>query len=157
MKKLIIGGCLIGASFFVACQQQTTTSEAPATSEEKSAVKEYDLKQESELSMLMQKMYEDNLELKAQIEEGIIPESFPEDFYHIHDAVATKGMLKDRTIFDGMAKSYMQSMENITKASDTRQAKLAYNQMVQSCASCHSVYCQGPLPKIHKMRIKLDE
>lgn len=155
MRKVIILGCLIGASFFVGCHQQNTeTTESPAKSEEP---KELEMYEASELALLMRQMYEDNLALKTRIENGEIPESFPEDFYNIHTAIASKGMVSDTNTFNAIAQQYLVNMKKITEATDAKQAKVAYNEMVLTCATCHQIYCQGPLPKIRKMKINIDE
>lgn len=154
MRKIIILGCLIGASFFVGCNQ---TSETEKKADTESQPKELEMYEESELAILMREMYEENLALKTQIENGEIPESFPEDFYNIHTAIASKGMISDTAAFNVYAEQYLVNMKKITEATDKKQAKIAYNEMVMTCASCHQIYCQGPLPKIRKMKIKMDE
>lgn len=154
MRKFLIAGCLAGASFFVGCNSQ---SEAPKEEAQQSEPKVLDMYETSELAALMRKMYEDNLELKQQIIDGQIPESFPEDFYTIHTAIATKGMISDTNTFNAMAAQYLKNMEQITTAESPEKAKIAYNEMIMTCASCHQIYCQGPLPKIRRMTIDLDE
>lgn len=156
MRRFIILGCLAGASFFVACNSNTETQEVTTESKAEEP-KELEMYETSELAALMRKMYEDNLELKKDIMEGKIPESFPEDFYTIHTAIATKGMVSDTNTFNAMANTYLANMKKITEAETPEKAKIAYNEMIMTCASCHQIYCQGPLPKIRKMTIKLDE
>lgn len=153
LKKFIIIGCLAGASFFVACQQQGEESspEAETTSAESAAEKELDMYEASELASLMRRMYEDNLKLKKQIEEGNIPQSFPEEFKKIHTAEATNPDELNET-YDALAQQYIKNMEAIAAADDAASAKIAYNNMVGTCASCHQIYCTGPLAKIKKMR-----
>lgn len=153
-KKILIAGCLIGASFFVACQQQEsaeveeTESNASAESGQE---KELDMYEASELASLMRQMYEGNLDLKKQIAEGKVPESFPEEWKKIHTAEATNPEELNET-FDALAKQYIANMEAISKAESTAAAKIAYNAMIGTCASCHQIYCTGPLAKIKKMR-----
>jgi len=155
MRKYIILGCLIGASFFVGCSQNMESAhEEPKQKKESKTLEMYE---ESELASLMRKMYDDNLMLKERIEKGEIPESFPEDFYNIHTAIATKGMIHDTATFNALAQQYLANMKKITEASGEKEAKIAYNEMVMTCASCHQIYCQGPLAKIRRMAIKLDE
>jgi hypothetical protein len=164
LKKIIIGGCLIGASFFVGCQSQQdpkTVSEASETTNqtaeqeksEASASEEKDLimYEASELAILMRDMYKKNLDLRQQIIEGDIPESFPEDFRTIHTANATEEL---NETFKNLAVEYIANMESITKAATPKEGIAAYNVMINTCASCHMIYCQGPLAKIKRMRIK---
>lgn len=156
LKKYIIGGCLVGASFFVGCSQQPEQEENTSTTEE-SEPSEPEMYEASELAALMRQMYEDNLKLGEEINAGNIPESFPEDFKTIHTAVATPGMKTDTAYFNLMAEQYLRNLEKITQANSRREAKIAYNEMVLTCASCHQKYCQGPLPKIRRMKLPIDE
>ena len=152
MRKLIITGCLAGASFFVACNNSTES-----VSEKQEDPKELEMYEESELALLMRKMYEDNLEIGKMLKNDSLPASFPQDFLHIHDAIASKGMLEDRTTFDGFAASYVENMKKMEQAATAAEARIAYNDLVMTCASCHQVYCQGPLAKIKRMKLPLDE
>lgn len=158
-KKLLVAGCLIGASFFVACQQQDASKEentATNASAEGSQDKELEMYEASELASLMRQMYEGNLDLKKQIAEGKVPESFPEEWKKIHTAEATNPEELNET-FDALAKQYIANMESIAEAKSTAEAKIAYNAMVGTCASCHQIYCTGPLAKIKKMRFSQAE
>ncbi|MDZ7847076.1 MAG: cytochrome c [Owenweeksia sp.] len=159
-RKIIIIGCLTTASFFVACNQASTEQE----SADKTAIKDSSQKSDalemyesSELADLMRSMYEDNLAMGEEIKAGKLPTSFPEDFYKIHQAKATPGMLHDTTFFNKMAEEYLANLKKITEAENPHQAKIAYNDMVMTCAGCHQVYCQGPLPKIRRMKLSLHE
>lgn len=157
IKKLIIGGCLIGASFFVGCQN-TATEKASTEVEEaatenassESEEKDLDMYEASELALLMRGMYEKNLDIRQQIIDGNIPESFPEDFKTIHTAEATEEL---NETFKSLAVQYIANMEAITQAKSPKEGIEAYNSMINTCASCHTIYCQGPLAKIRRMRI----
>lgn len=152
MRKVIVGGCLIGASFFIGCNSTDQSAE------KNTEPKQLEMYEESELALLMRKMYAENIDLKQQIIKGELPpEDFARDFENIHSATPSKGMLKDSTTFQALAKEYIKNIEAIRNVSNTEEAKIAYNDMIMTCASCHQVYCQGPLPKIRKMKINVDE
>lgn len=158
LRKIFFGGCLFGASFFVACQDgnteaSSTTEQLETSVETEEVTEEKDLmvNEPSELAMLMRSMYEKNLALKKEIKKGNIPESFPEDFLTIHTAKANENL---NETFDALAKEYISNMEAITQAKTTEEGVEAYNAMVNTCASCHTIYCQGPLAKIRRMKIK---
>ncbi|GAB5557656.1 MAG: hypothetical protein SchgKO_18690 [Schleiferiaceae bacterium] len=142
-------------AFLVGCNSSTegdATAEDNKTQVETSSQEgESVMYQPSELASLMRKMYEDNQKLKAQVENGEIPESFPEDFYTIHTAEATDPSEINET-FKAFAEVYLSDMEAII-ASDSTTVTAAYNKMVSTCISCHQVYCQGPIPKIKKLYI----
>jgi cytochrome c556 len=154
MRKILVAGCLAGASFFIGCNQNATTS-----ADKKAEDKNLEMYEESELAALMRQMYDTNLELKKKLENGEMPASFPEDFYTLHDAVATKGMIseKNRSTFEALADQYKDDLKEIENAATPAQAKIAYNEMVMTCASCHQIYCQGPLPKIKRLSFDLNE
>lgn len=149
LKKIWIGGCLIGASFFIGCNQSQSSeaSEAPAPAKQE---KTLEVKQASELALLMRSMYEENLEVRKRIMEGDIPESFPEDFVKIHSAQSAENL---NETYYALADQYSKNLEAITQAQTKEEGIKAYNGMVSTCASCHTIYCQGPLAKIKKMRI----
>tara|TARA_B100000678_G_scaffold291254_1_gene307172 strand:- start:962 stop:1450 length:489 start_codon:yes stop_codon:yes gene_type:complete len=153
LRKIILGGCLCTASFYLACTQQVQSGEQSNSS----GTKELKMYQESELALLMRTMYDNNMELRQEIMEGKIPENFPERFYTIHTATISNGMSREKGPFEALADQYLNNMKAITRASSPREAKIAYNEMVMSCAGCHQIYCPGPLVKIRKMRIPLDE
>ena len=154
LRNYIIGGCLFSASFFVACQTSTETetqAETPAPAEAEAPKKELDINEPSELALLMRDMYDRNLALKNQIKNGEIPESFPEDWLNIHTATSDETL---NETFEALAEQYLNNMEAITKAETKEAGITAYNNMISTCASCHTIYCQGPLAKIKKMKIK---
>ncbi|CAE7369959.1 unnamed protein product, partial [Symbiodinium sp. CCMP2456] len=129
-----------------ASKEENTATNASA---EGSQDKELEMYEASELASLMRQMYEGNLDLKKQIAEGKVPESFPEEWKKIHTAEATNPEELNET-FDALAKQYIANMESIAEAKSTAEAKIAYNAMVGTCASCHQIYCTGPLAKIKK-------
>ncbi len=152
VSKIIIGGCLIGASFFVGCQQNSEAKAEVATEQDSpKEEKTLEMKEASELALLMRDMYDKNLDLRKRIMEGNIPKSFPEDFIKIHSAESNENL---NETFDALAKEYIKNIEDITKAESKEEGIKAYNAMIGTCASCHTIYCQGPLAKIKKMRIK---
>ncbi len=153
MRKIVVIGCLAGASFFIGCNQ-TEQAESEVTES-----KTLEMSEESELALLMREMYDSNLELKKKLQNGEMPPSFPEDFYTLHEAVSTKGMISDknRSTFEALAEQYRNDLKEIENAATPAHAKIAYNEMVMTCASCHQVYCQGPLPKIKRMKLNLNE
>lgn len=154
IKNFIIGGCLFSASFFVACQQPTETesqASSPVPAEQEPVKKELDVNEPSELALLMRDMYDRNRELKTQIKDGEIPESFPEDWLNIHTATSNETL---NETFEALAEQYLNNMEAITKAETKEEGIKAYNNMISTCASCHTIYCQGPLAKIKKLKIK---
>lgn len=134
----------------VGCQN-ATPSEADETAVTNAVEEAPKLYEPSELAQLMRKMYEDNQDLKSMVERGEVPQSFPEDFYTIHSAVATNPNDINDT-YKALAQTYIESMERIVN-SDPGSVKENFNNMVTTCISCHQIFCQGPIPKIKKLTI----
>ncbi len=147
MKRIYAAATLAFFALIYGCQQ----TEAPATTTETTTEEAAVMYEPSELANLMRSMYEDNMELKKQIEQGVIPASFPEDFYKIHTAAATKPENINDT-YKAFADKYLADMEQVV-ASDEASVKRNFNEMVNTCVSCHQVFCQGPIPKIKKLTI----
>ncbi len=144
-KYLFPVAIALGFSTFVGCSNgEDENSETNTNSES-------EMYQPSELASLMRAMYEDNLKIKADIEKGIVPTTFPEDFYNIHTAKATDPSEINAT-FKSFADLYLTNMHEITDSDSTTVVK-AFNNMVNTCISCHQIYCQGPIPKIKKLYI----
>lgn len=148
MKRFYIAAAIALFALMYGCQQsqEAAPAEQPAANNEAP-----EMYQPSELANLMRSMYDDNMELKKQIEQGIIPASFPEDFYKIHTAEATKPENINDT-YKALADKYLADMKQVVE-SDEASVKRNFNEMVNTCISCHQIFCQGPIAKIKKLTI----
>lgn len=146
MKPIIVLSFLVLFAGAIGCQSSTQDAEAKPAEESSSRVY-----QPSELAQLMRSMYEDNMKIKEGIIKGQLPESFPEDFLKVHTAEATDPNDKDNT-FHALADQYLKDMQAIVDA-DSAHAISTFNNMVNTCISCHQIYCQGPIEKIKKLHI----
>ncbi|MDX5326431.1 MAG: hypothetical protein LPK80_09235 [Bacteroidota bacterium] len=160
-KSLIITGCLAMASLFIGCGSEgsqdtdaSSTEDTLATETSSATEEEWEpeMYETSELAGLMRQMYADNMALKEMVEQGKVPQSFPEDFYTIHTAQATDPDELDES-FKIFADQYLKDMEAIVD-SDPASVKMAFNKMVNTCVNCHQLYCQGPIPKIKKLMVE---
>lgn len=150
MKYISILAIVLLFAFALSCTQKVeTNTEEPV--EETVSSDEPKMYEASELAQLMRDMYDSNLEMKKQIMEGKLPESFPEDFDNIHSAVATDSTVKTDAFY-GMADYFVENMKAIEEA-DSVQIISSFNTMVNTCVSCHQMYCKGPIPKIKKLYI----
>lgn len=149
MKKIWILGYLIGVSFFVSCQQQEqeTTVEPKATKGWQPEV----MKQ-SELAILMREMHDQSASFKLKINEGEMPEKFPEHFKNIHTANSTDPDVKDE-VYHSFSDMYLGFIKQYEEAEGDAKV-IQYNNSIKACVSCHQQYCQGPIPKIEKLYIK---
>ena len=144
-----LAGCLIGASFFIACSSEKAAENTNGDSKEDWQPEMYE---PSELVKIMRKMYDDNLALKEQIKAGNVPQEVPAKYHEMLTATATNpDELGD--LYYAMAKTYLSNYEVLTQA-DSASAVTKYNTVVKTCIGCHENYCLGPIPKIEKLYIK---
>ena len=146
-------GCLIGASFFISCQNQEqeeqTDNAGTETSEENW---EPDMYEPSELVLIMRKMHEDNMAMKEEIMAGKAPKAIPEEYHKILTATATNPDELDE-LYYAMAKVYLNDYQAMVDA-QPEELIAKYNNLVKTCVNCHQNYCLGPIPKIEKLYIK---
>ncbi len=144
-------GCLLGASLFISCQsQEAEENEAETTQTEENW--EPDMYEASELVLIMRKMYDDNMAMKAQIKAGVVPDAIPEEYHKILTATATNPDELD-DLYYAMAKVYLNDYQSMVDAKPEELVS-KYNNLVKTCVNCHQNYCMGPIPKIEKLYIK---
>ena len=102
----------------------------------------------SEMAILMEQMYVDNLRLKERIVSGDTIGKFPQHFIKIHKAVMTDETDKD-TFFSEQAAKFIAAQQLIYE--DSKNAKEHFNNGIDACIKCHEVKCGGPIPKIKKL------
>lgn len=146
-------GCLIGASFFISCQNQEKAKAADESTKEASEENwEPDMYEPSELVLVMRQMHADNMALKEQVKAGVGPKEVPAEYHKLLTATATNPDELDQ-LYYSMAKVWLNEYQAVV---DAKPDKLVgkYNNMVKTCVNCHENYCLGPIPKIEKLYIK---
>jgi len=106
----------------------------------------------SEMTVLMREMFEFQETSKKQIENGELPNSFPEKFKKIHTAELSDQFEHDES-FQNFTKLYFMHIENLEK-STKEDAKQNFNIAINSCIACHQTTCRGPIVRIKKLLIK---
>ena len=105
----------------------------------------------SEMALLMEQMFEENMVLKERIKKGEELGVFNSEYIKMHTAEMTDP--KDRTEeFEAYSKVFLEAQERIYNEDETRRVQ-AFNGMVNSCVACHKLSCTGPIPRIEKLRI----
>lgn len=157
IKKIIILGCLAGASFFVACKQPAEKAQE-LTKEEttKSNVWIPETSEDSELALLMRDMFDKNMVIKGKLQSDDYPETYPEDFSNMHTAEATDPD-EINEVYHSFVDMYLGMIKQYNETPDKEGKIIAFNNSVKACISCHQEYCQGPIPKIKKLYIKVEE
>lgn len=103
---------------------------------------------DSELAVTMREMMAFSKQLKTEIENNEALTPYPESIRKILTAKETEGMIKDRSVYTGFASHYLSSLDSVYTGGQVTEH---FNGMVNSCVSCHSNYCQGPIPAIKKL------
>lgn len=112
----------------------------------------FELYEPSEMSLLMNSMYDVNEKIKNEIVSGITPDSFPEDFLHIFTAELSSNKNRNE-IFEAYSKVFIDNEKEIFDLSGELLIKQRYNNAINTCISCHSTECVGPIPRIKKLLI----
>ena len=112
----------------------------------------YDMYQPSEMAMLMNQIYEYNLEVKQAILNGETPTEFPEDFMKIHSAEMTDKFEHDAS-FQAFATMFVNAEKEVFDPHSEKDIKERFNSTVNLCISCHQTTCTGPIPRIKKLLI----
>jgi len=128
------------------------------SSEEKETIKSdeefvFDIQEPSEMTNLMLSMYDFNENLKKEILAGKTPEEFPKEFLKIYTAELT-GNKPYNDIFKAYSKVYIDNERAIFDKSSKVPLIDRYNNAINTCISCHTTECVGPIPRIEKLLIK---
>ncbi|HLT52293.1 MAG TPA: hypothetical protein VKZ97_00270 [Flavobacteriaceae bacterium] len=132
---------------FFSCKEE---KQEPSTSNE---TKVYNMYKPSEMALLMNQMYEYNLNLKHAILNGETPTEFPLDFLKIHSAEMTKSFERDET-FKSFAKLFIETNKQVYNTDSEMPIEERFNNVVNLCISCHQTSCTGPIPRIKKLLIQ---
>jgi len=109
----------------------------------------------SELALLMRTMANHTDSVKAALKrDGKLPPK--PDVSRLLTATPTEGMHIDPITYPTFSADYVKKLDALYKA-PKKERPQAYNALVQSCANCHGVHCPGPLLRIKKMYVALEE
>ena len=128
------------------------------SSEEKEATKQNDKKfvpdmyVASEMTLLMRSMYDVNEDIKKEILAGNTPKDFPKEFLKIFTAKLTDDKPYNDT-FKAFSKVYIDNERAIFDITSEIPIKERYNNAINTCISCHTTECVGPIPRIEKLLI----
>lgn len=142
---------VIGIVFFItSCTDKTSKQTINEATTTKTA--DNHPNDDSELALLMRKMYEDADSIKQLIvnNEGNISKEYIDALERIHTATPTDAGVKTPEF-----KAYTELMVNEANAlfSNEQNKKEGFNRLVNKCVECHQSFCPGPIKKINKLRI----
>ncbi len=134
-------------AILISCHKKVEEKACPIQQKKESKFKMYQM---SEMSLLMEQMYADNMRLKNRIMSGESVGAFPEHFTQIHHAQMTDPAENDE-FFQAQADAYLTAQHLIYN--DSAQAKKHFNAGVDACIDCHQAKCTGPIERIKKLYI----
>ena len=145
MKKILAISILIFLTFLLACTEvEQSSDDLPPIQPNPNG--------DSELALLMRDMFDDGMRMKKLIKAGKVPEVI-ENFEKIHSAQATEPEKAASVKFKLFADAYLRSLKELEGASSD-DVKLLYNQVVETCMSCHKALCPGPTVRIKKLYLR---
>ncbi len=152
-KFFVITLLLSGTVLLTRCNsnKESETKETSTTDTATCSSKKINPNGDSELALLMRKMIQSSASLKELVKQGKLPDKFPEEFLKIHTAKPTDSDTK-KASFDGFATNYLDNL-NTFYHSPKEELTKNYNAVINSCVSCHSEHCPGPIKAIKKLSI----
>ncbi len=120
----------------------------------KTSTSKFTMREDSELTLLMRDMFEYYDSLKVNIEKGEIPENI-KDFNEIYSAVSTEPSKAESELYKVMASVYKESADRL-KNNEIDMPK-AFNLMVDNCMNCHKQMCPGPMVRIKKLYLEVED
>ena len=148
--KYLISVFLLGL-FLFSCETEPISDQ-----QEEPVVKQASLNPngDSELALLMRQMADELTALKDDINSDIDWKKIS-DYKTIHSATPTKESMKEKG-FQSYAEAFLLSMEALEQSTTANRVE-AYNDVITSCMNCHEVTCHGPMRRIEKMYVAMEE
>lgn len=136
---------------FVACESEVKQKEV-ITDASQVEVSETNPNGDSELALLMRKMFEEGEDIKKLItnNEGNITEGYIAELERIHTATPTDTEVKTPE-FEAYTK-LMIDEANLLFSNDSNRVQ-GFNNLVNRCINCHQSFCPGPIKRIKKLTI----
>jgi len=142
----IVFGLLVLFVLGVACSEEKT--ETPEV--DKLIQQPINPNGDSELALLMRAMEEEVKRIKEQVAKGE-PITITLNHEEILTAHATEPKKAASPEYKAFAAAYLQAIEAL-KTATPGQSTSIYDQMINSCMSCHQAVCPGPMMRIKKLQ-----
>lgn len=156
-KKIIQIVVVIFSFFLFACQSDCEKDEASCSKDKKECSKDVEISPinpngDSELALLMRKMYDDADAIKKLItnNEGNITQEYIDELERIHTATPTDANVKTPE-FEAYTKLMIEQANALFSSKENKAE--GFNSLVNRCVECHQVFCPGPIKKIRKLTI----
>ena len=127
----------MGLAILMACKDQDCTTPV---------IHNRDINVTSELQLTMRNMYDYFEEVKTQLNNGTPPDEVKK-FEHLLTDSPTEPGKNESDLYKAMAQNYLIAVDNM----NDQKSKEAFNQIVDTCMSCHQQVCPGPMVRIKKL------
>lgn len=149
MKPYYLFICIITSVFLLTCQDEGL----PEESTKKTTI--YNPNGDSELALLMREMWDDCVRVKEEVEAGK-KTNFSFDPKAIFTAHATEPEKAASETYRKMGEAYLAASESFEKSGPTDR-KEYYQALITTCVACHKQLCPGPVAKINKLYLVVDQ
>lgn len=151
-SKSILCLVLLVFSVLLSCKKETKQIEdnKESVTKDTTAFKMYNM---APMASLMEEMYAQGVFLKAEIEQGKKElGALPDKHRDILTAKMTDPSDRDM-FFTEQAEQYLK-LEQILYQDNEGDKVEQFNEMINSCLTCHQKKCGGPIPRIKKLLIQ---
>ena len=138
----------------IACGNPNATDPKEAKEQQSTQTSGLNPNGDSELALLMRQMTDFMRQSLDSLQKEAPVPKVPQDLQRLTTAEATEGMIQDRNHFNGFASLWLNEAKILDTAQSIHGQRAAYQSLQQSCLSCHSQYCQGPIPMIEGLNLK---
>ena len=148
--KNILLGCLT-ASLFFDCSSSENERQLEKSCEVEKVV-DNTPNEDSELALLMRKLYLDADSIKRLIEndKGTISNDFIAEIEKVHTAIPTDPTIKTPE-FEAFNKLLISTARTVQENEIDKVS--GFNSLVSRCIDCHQSFCPGPIVRIKKLEI----
>lgn len=157
IKKFILIVFGIFSFFLFACHNDYEKDETSCSKDKKDCSKDVKISPinpngDSELALLMRKMYTDSDSIKKLItnNEGNITQEYINELERIHTAIPTDENVKTPE-FEAYTKLMIEQANMLFSSKENKTE--GFNMLVNRCIECHQSFCPGPIKKIRKLTI----
>lgn len=126
-------------------------SDQVVVTEQKVVTKPLNPNGDSELALLMRKMFADVERIKEQVQNGEAV-TVKVDHKKILSAHATEPAKAASPEFKTWGTAYLKGIETLINSSPEN-AEFAYTSLISSCMNCHQAFCPGPIVRIKKLTL----
>ncbi|MCB0409681.1 MAG: hypothetical protein KDD29_05645 [Flavobacteriales bacterium] len=134
------------------CEKENCNNEKSSCSTDEVDVSPTNPNGDSELALLMRKMFEEGEDIKKLItdQQGNITQEYIAELERVHTAIPTDADVKTPE-FTAYTELMVQEA-NALFSNDSNKVQ-GFNNLVNRCIDCHQVFCPGPIKRIKKLTI----